>query len=133
MSNKALRHLVSVPFIWGMLIPVVITHAFVFVYQSVCFRLYGIERTRLRDFVSFDREKLTYLTSLDKLNCAYCSYANGVFMYSSEIGHRTEFYWCGVKHRNQPSNPAFAYQSKFAAYGSKKEYDEVVIKSGRGR
>jgi hypothetical protein len=130
-NNKALRHIASIPFIWAVLIPTLIEHLFVFVYQAVAFRLYGIERVRLRSYVSFDREKLTYLTSLDKLNCAYCSYMNGFFAYVSEIGRRTEYYWCGVKHRNQPTNPAFAYQAKFAAYGSKIEYDKVLVASGR--
>jgi len=106
-------------------------HLFIFVYQSVAFRLYGIERVKLRNYVNFDREKLAYLTLLDKFNCAYCSYVNGFFAYASDIGRRTEYYWCGIKHRNQPNNPAFAYQEKFAAYGSEKEYCEVKIASGR--
>lgn len=114
-----------------MLPPVVLLHITVFIYQAVTFRLYGIDRIRLGSYLSFDREKLSYLTSLDKLNCAYCSYANAVFAYVSEIGHRTEFYWCGVKHQSQRTNPAFAYQAKFANYGSKADYDRVLVASGR--
>lgn len=128
---KPIRHLVSIPFIWGVLPAVLVMHLAVFIYQAAAFRLYGIERVRLRSYVSFDREKLAYLSAIDKLNCAYCSYVNGFFAYASEIGHRTEYYWCGVKHRNQPDNPAFAYQEKFAAYGSKEEYDSVLVTSGR--
>lgn len=128
---KTARTLVSIPFIWGVLPAVIIMHIAIFIYQAVCFRLYDIERVRLRDFICFDREKLSYLAPVDKLNCAYCSYVNGLFGYASEIGHRTEYYWCGIKHRNQPDNPAFAYQSKFAAYGDKDEYDAVLVASGR--
>jgi hypothetical protein len=131
MASKRLRHNFSIPFIWLPVIPAALLHLAVFIYQAVDFRLYGIERVRLRDYVSFDREKLSYLSTLDKINCAYCSYMNGLFAYVSEIGHRTEYYWCGVKHHNQPSNPAFAYQEKFADYGSKKEYDKVLKASGR--
>lgn len=130
-KQKRLRHTVSVPFIWGMVPACIFLHLCVFIYQAVAFRLYGIERVRLRDFISFDREKLGYLSLGNKINCAYCSYANGLLMYASEIGHRTEYYWCGVKHRNQRENPAFAYQEKFAAYGSKEEYEQVLVKSGR--
>jgi hypothetical protein len=36
-----------------------------------------------------------------------------------------------VKYRNQPDNPAFAYQEKFAAYGDKAAYDRVLVDSGR--
>lgn len=129
--KKLLYHILSVPFIWGLLVPVILLHISVFIYQAVAFRLYGIKRIQLRSYMNLDREKLSYLSLFDKFNCLYCSYANGVFAYVSEIGHHTEYYWCGVKHRNQPENPVFAYQDKFAAYGSKKEYDEVLIKSGR--
>jgi hypothetical protein len=130
-DKKWLPHLLSVPFIWGMAIPVIFLHITAFIYQSIAFRLYGIKRVKLRTYVSFDREKLSYLRFIDKVNCAYCSYANGVMSYASEIGHRTEYYWCGIKHKNQPANPAFFYQEKFAAYGSKEEYEKVLKKSGR--
>lgn len=130
-SNKNFRHILSVPFIWGMLLPSALLHITVFIYQAVCFRLYGIDRVQLRNYLNFDREKLNYLSTGDKINCAYCSYVNGLLAYTSEIGRRTEYYWCGIKHSNQPNNPAFAYQEKFAAYGSKKEYEEVLRKSGR--
>jgi len=130
-DKKAIHHLVSIPFIWGMLIPIILIHISIFIYQAISFRLYGIERIKLRDYINFDREKLSYLSSIDKLNCGYCSYANGVFAYLSEIGHRTEYYWCGIKHKNQPDNPAFNYQDKFAAYGSQEDYEKVLKKSGR--
>lgn len=130
-SKKALYHYLALPFILGMVFPVVILHITIFIYQTVAFRLYKIERVKLRKYVNFDREKLTYLSSAEKFYCAYCSYSNGVFEYASEIAHRTEYYWCGVKHRNQPDNPAFAYQDKFAKYGNKEEYERVLVKSGR--
>jgi hypothetical protein len=130
-NKKFFRHALSTPFIWAVLIPTLLLHIFIYIYQAVSFRLYGIERVRLRDYINFDRQKLAYLSTFDKVNCAYCSYMNGFFMYASEIGHRTEYYWCGIKHRNQLNNPAFAYQEKFACYGSKEEYDKVLLKSGR--
>jgi len=130
-NKKFFRHLISTPFIWAMLVPSVFLHLGLFIYQAVSFRLYGIARVQLRSYINFDREKLSYLTNFDKMNCAYCSYVNGVFAYASEIGHRTEYYWCGVKHCNQPDNPAFAYQEKFAAYGSEEDYCRVLVESGR--
>lgn len=130
-NKKFFRHALSTPFIWGLLFPIALLHAAMFIYQSVAFRLYGIERVKLRKYVNFDREKLSYLSLFDKFNCAYCSYVNGFFTYISEIGSRTEYYWCGVKHENQSSNPIFAYQDKFAAYGSQEEYQKVLIASGR--
>lgn len=130
-NKKAIFHALAIPFIWGMIIPVFLIHITTFLYQTVAFRLYGIKGVKLRSYINFDREKLSYLSSADKIYCAYCSYANGVLAYVSEIAHRTEYYWCGIKHQNQPENPAFAYQEKFAKYGSKEEYDQVLKKSGR--
>jgi hypothetical protein len=130
-KSKTFRHVISIPFIWVVLIPIFLLHFFVFIYQAVAFRLYDIGRVQLRSYISFDREKLGYLSFIDKINCAYCSYANGFFAYLSEIGHRTEYYWCGIKHGNQPGNPVFAYQAKFASYGSEEEYCKVQVASGK--
>jgi hypothetical protein len=80
---------------------------------------------KLGDYIAFDREKLSYLSIIDKLNCAYCSYVNGIFGYASEIGHRTEYYWCAIKHANQPKNPVFSYQDKFAPYGDKDSFEAI--------
>lgn len=131
MKIKTLKHLASIPFIWLPLVSTVLSHLLVGMYQFICFPFYGLEKVKLRNYVSFDREKLSYLSFIDKINCAYCSYSNGVFGWMAEIGHRTEFYWCGVKHENQPDNPAFAYQEKFAAYGSEEDYERVCRLNGR--
>lgn len=48
--------------------------------------------------MNFDRTGLPYLNGLEKLNCAYCSYVNGVIAYVREVGSRTEQYWCPIKH-----------------------------------
>jgi hypothetical protein len=131
MKPKTIKHIISIPFIWGVALPTMVLHLCLFIYQAVAFRLYGMERVQLRSYINFDREKLGYLRVVDKLNCGYCSYVNGVFAYISEIGRRTEYYWCGVKHENWPDNPAFAYQEKFAAYGDKEAYEKHLVQSGR--
>ncbi len=125
------QHWLSVPFIWAMLIPVILLHIGIEVYHQVCFRLYGIERVKLSNYINMDRNKLGYLSFLDILNCGYCTYANGIFAYASEIGHRTEYYWCAIKHSNQPTNPAFAYQEKFADYGDEAAFE--AIRAARGK
>lgn len=33
----------------------------------------------MRPYVVFDRRHLAYLNAIEKLNCAYCEYGNGVF------------------------------------------------------
>src|ERR1700722_18282353 len=90
--------ILTAPAIYALIIPVVLLDLFVAVYQTVCFPVYGIPRVRRSDYLAFDREQLSYLNALEKLNCAYCAYANGVFAYVREVGSRTEQYWCPIKH-----------------------------------
>jgi len=72
--------------------------AFVSLYQAVCFPVYGIPRVRRADYLVFDRADLPYLNAVEKFNCFYCSYGNGVFAFAREIAARTEQYWCPIKH-----------------------------------
>jgi hypothetical protein len=90
--------ILTAPAIYALIIPVVLLDLFVAVYQTVCFPVYGIPRVRRAEYMAFDREQLGYLNALEKLNCAYCAYANGVFAYVREVGSRTEQYWCPIKH-----------------------------------
>lgn len=72
--------------------------AFVSLYQAVCFPVYGIPRVRRADYLVFDRADLPYLNAVEKFNCLYCSYGNGVLAFAREIAARTEQYWCPIKH-----------------------------------
>lgn len=45
------------------------------------------------DYIGFDRHYLGYLNPVEKLNCVYCSYVNGLMQYASAIEGRTEFYF----------------------------------------
>ena len=130
-TKHFLRHWVSVPFIWFMILPVIVLHIGIEIYQQICFRLYGLELVKINNYISVDRNRLSYLSLLDIVNCGYCTYVNGVFAYASEIGHKTEYYWCAIKHANQPTNPAFAYQAKYADYGDKDSFEQ--IRSTRGK
>ncbi len=96
-----LRYLISVPFIYGMIIPAVILHIFVEVFHQVCFSLYKIPKVKAKDYFIFDRKHLPYLNWIEKINCAYCSYFNCLIAYTREIGARTERYWCPIKHANK--------------------------------
>lgn len=131
--KKTSIHVISIPFIWLPFIPVLVAHIAVSIYMNVAFRMYGIKLVNFNDYFVMDRQKLPYLSIIEKINCGYCSYANAVFMYMAEVGQRTEYYWCGIKHHNQPDNPVFAYQSKFAKYGDEAEYKNVRKISGHDR
>ena len=92
------RELLSIPFIWMMIIPAFILDIGLFIYQNTAIRLYKIPLAKRSDYVIFDRRQLAYLNIIQKLNCVYCSYFNWIMQYAVEIAGRTEKYWCPIKH-----------------------------------
>jgi len=104
------------PVIYSLIVPFALADLWVSLYQAICFPVYGIERVRRGPYFSLDRVKLPYLNALEKLNCAYCSYVNGVIAYTREIAARTEQFWCPIKHVDQRPDAHERY-ANFAAYG----------------
>lgn len=90
--------LLTTPLIWLCLLPVMLTDLVGSLYQAICFPIYGIPRVRRRDYVALDRHRLSYLNFIEKLNCDYCGYVNGILAYFTEIAARTEQHWCPIKH-----------------------------------
>ncbi|MBI5143117.1 MAG: hypothetical protein HZA20_13155 [Nitrospirae bacterium] len=88
----------SAPVIYSLIVPAAMLDAGMTIYQSVCFPIYGIPSVKRSSHMIYDRQYLAYLNALEKLNCRYCSYMNGLFSYISEIAARTEQYWCPIKH-----------------------------------
>ena len=109
------------PIIYSLILPLVLLDLFVVVYQAVCFRVYGIQRVSRADFIVMDRHHLAYLNPLEKLNCVYCGYANGVIAFAREIGARTEAYWCPIKYSRHVPAPHSRYVH-FADYGDAENY-----------
>jgi hypothetical protein len=92
----------TAPVIYATFIPLLLLDFSLSLYQRLCFPIYGIGIVRRRDFVVIDRYKLAYLNAIEKLNCLFCDYAIGVLAYASEIGSRTEEFWCPIKHARAP-------------------------------
>ncbi|GLK53151.1 MAG: hypothetical protein CMF76_06250 [Maricaulis sp.] len=113
----------TAPFIYIVVLPIAALDAFASLYQSICFRVYGLARVRRRDYVVFDRHKLPYLNVIQKLNCLYCAYANGVLAYVAEIASRTEQYWCPIKHAARVTGTHRRYDG-FLEYGDVADYPE---------
>lgn len=88
----------TAPIIYAGWIPFLLMDLFVTLYQSVCFPIYRIPKVRRADYLVFDRAELPYLNAIEKFNCFYCSYGNGVAAYTREVAARTEQYWCPIKH-----------------------------------
>ncbi len=92
------RHVLTAPFIYALLFPLLLLDLLGSLYHVVCFPLLGIPKVRRSDYLVFDRHHLAYLNLLEMVNCAYCSYGNGLLAYMTEIVARTEQYWCPIKH-----------------------------------
>jgi len=112
-------HLLTVltaPVIYAMIVPIVLLDLSIMLYQAICFPVYGIPKVRRRDYLVFDRHHLAYLNAIEKLNCAYCSYANNTIAFVREVAARTEIYWCPIKHARRVLGPHPHYQG-FADFG----------------
>lgn len=120
-ADAKLKHIISAPFIWMCIFPVILMDVTISLYQAVCFPIYGIPKVKRQDYIVFDRQYLNYLNLIEKINCAYCSYVNGLFGYLQEIAGRTEQFWCPVKHAKRIKSLHSRYQ-KFTDYGDAETY-----------
>lgn len=114
-------HLLTAPVIYGLVVPLALLDLALTVFQHVCFRAWGIGRVRRGAFFAFDRHRLGYLNVIEKLNCDYCAYANGLLAYAREIAGRTEQYWCPVRHAARVNAPHRQY-GQFVLYGDAEGY-----------
>ncbi len=111
----------TAPLIYSMVMPIAVLDAAFSFYQWVCFPVYGIARVRRSEYVVVDRQHLAYLNAIEKINCMYCGYANGVFAYVREIAGRTERYWCPIRHATRVRAPHAQYR-EFVDYGDPEGY-----------
>lgn len=108
--------ILSAPVIYSLIVPIALVDLWVMAYQAICFPIYKIPKVRRRDYLVFDRHHLAYLNIIEKINCAYCSYANGAIAFVREVASRTEVYWCPIKHARRILGPHPHYQG-FADFG----------------
>lgn len=106
----------TAPVIYSVILPLVLLDVFVTLYQAICFPIYGIEKVCRRDYISLDRRHLAYLNGLEKLNCVYCGYGNGLLAYARVIAARTERHWCPIKHAGRMRGTHMHYP-EFYEYG----------------
>jgi len=122
LADARLRNLIAAPFIYLVFLPLLVLDGCVSLYQAICFRLWNIPRVTRKDFVIIDRHRLPYLNAIQKLNCMYCGYANGLIAYVAEVSSRTEQYWCPIKHALRLQQPHLHYYD-FIDYG---DYENLL-------
>lgn len=120
-GGAKLRNLLSMPVIYGLALPLLLVDVAVVFYQWFCFSLWGIEKVRRREYWVMDRGQLVYLNWIEKLNCLYCSYANGLAAYIREVASRTEQYWCPIKHAHRIRQPHPRYW-RYSDFGDAVSY-----------
>ena len=113
--------IVTAPAIYALIIPFVLLDIFVNLYQFICFPVYRIPKVQRNQYLVFDRAMLNYLNGIEKLNCVYCSYGNGIIAFTREVAARTEQYWCPIKHAEAIPGKHDRYH-KFTNFGDAKQY-----------
>ena len=121
----SVRNLLTSPIIHSVFLPLVVLDLWFTVYQAICFPIYKIPTVSRRRYFVIDRQYLAYLNGIEKLNCVYCSYANGVIAYVREIAGRTEQYWCPIKHARRVVTPHQRYRL-FIDYGDAEGYHKEL-------
>lgn len=111
----------TAPILYAGVVPMLLLDLFVTAYQAICFPVYGIPKARRSDYVVLDRGDLPYLNAVEKLNCFYCGYANGLASYFKEVSARTEQYWCPIKHARRIIGAHGRYPG-FFEYGDAESY-----------
>ncbi len=125
LRESELRNVVSAPIIYAMIIPFAILDIFLFVYQSICFPLYRIPKVRRSNFVVMDRQHLGYLNIVERMNCMFCGYIDGLLAYTRQIVSRTEMFWCPIKHAHKVLDPHRRYV-RFTDFGVGEDYEAHV-------
>lgn len=114
-------NLLTMPFIYSMIVPLLMLDLCVSFYQASCFPIYRIAKVRRADYFVYDRRELGYLNVIERFHCTYCAYANGLLAYATEIVARTEQYFCPIKHARKMLGTHARY-ARFLAYGDAADY-----------
>lgn len=125
LRDAALMNILTAPVIYACLIPALLMDLTLSIYQAICFPVYGIPKVRRDDYIVEDRHYLSYLNAIEKLNCAYCGYFNGLAGYVREIAARTEQYWCPIKHARKLRSIHGRYKY-FFEYGDAADYRKKI-------
>jgi hypothetical protein len=128
--DAAFLNIITAPVIWFCLIPGALLDLSITVYQKICFPVYKIPQVKRSDYIVIDRQNLSYLNGIEKLNCVYCGYFNGLVAYVQEVVARTEQYWCPIKHARKLKTIHNRYRN-FIDFGDAEGYRKNIEKVRR--
>ena len=116
LGDADLLTIITTPVIWSCLLPALFMDLVVSIFQLICFPVYSIPKVKRSDYIIIDRQYLSYLNLIEKINCCFCGYFNGLIGYVQEIAARTEQYWCPIKHAHR-SKMSHSRYNEFLDYG----------------
>ncbi len=119
------QNYITIPIIYGMVVPMLIFDLCVTLYQWSCFPIYGITRVKRSNYFVMDHQHLAYLNVIEKAHCLYCSYAVGLLAYSTEVVSRTEQYFCPIKHAAKILGEHARY-ARFLEYGEADSFHDKL-------
>ncbi|HEX6214771.1 MAG TPA: hypothetical protein VFZ38_08140 [Vicinamibacterales bacterium] len=119
--SGSVASLLTAPVIYSVLVPFAVLDVWVMLFQAICFRAWGLRPVRRGDYFVIDRHRLPYLNGLEKINCLFCSYANGLLAYVHEVASRTEQFWCPIRHGRRVRGAHHRYAA-FAPYGDARAF-----------
>jgi hypothetical protein len=131
LRDASIKNVLTAPVIWSCLAPALLMDLVISIFQTICFPVYGIPKVRRSDYVVIDRQYLRYLNIVERLNCVYCGYFNGVIGYTREVAGRAEQYWCPIKHARKIKSLHSRYKN-FFDYGDAARYREKIEVVRRG-
>ncbi len=80
-------------------------------YQTIYFGILDIPKLPRHKYIIMGRYKLPGLSRMQRLNCGYCEYANGVIQWLKAVANQTEIYSCAIKYATPL--PGQEYQAGF--------------------
>lgn len=113
------RHIIYTPIVYLFIIPLIITDIFLTLYINLGLPLLKIKKPKRKNYIKIDRHKIKKLKPIQKINCAYCGYANGLIMYLQKTTAITEKYWCPIKHKSTKNFIEPKHHKNFKKYSLK--------------
>ncbi len=127
LKETPLTYLLVAPLMYSFVLPLWLLDGWIWLYQTVCFKAFGIAKVERSNYVILDRGALPYLNWIEQVNCNFCGYANGLIAYGREIAARTEQFFCPIKHARKAAG-AHSLYPEFFSFGDGESYKKGLEK-----
>lgn len=103
--------LISIVTITLMVFPLLIVDLFTSFYHAIYFRINGIPLIPRSRYIIIDCGRLMGLNWVQRWNCVYCDYANGLIAWTKAVINTPEAYNCATaRHQEEHQKEYFEYE-----------------------